>query len=209
LPTGCSGNPFFQKRIIILFAEIPVIETLEAAAVAGFVLAHLMYRVMDGIQIELLGQCCQLFLAGAGTMLGIYAHLQILLGAVREDFAQKLCELGSMLCFFPGVALEVLGNLRLAFPISLAAHGQIHAPLGAFACEVHAQAFDDAGIYVLGNTDAVLVSKDQIARLLSEFLSRCLADGALSRRGIPLMNVTTDGADKFFHFGILLRNTQK
>ena len=89
---------------VYLFAEIAIIETFEATAMAGFILAHFMDSVMDSVKVELFGQGGQLFLAGAGAMLCIDAHFQILLGAVSKDLSQELGELSRMLCFLPGIA---------------------------------------------------------------------------------------------------------
>ncbi len=105
----------------ILFAP------LEAAAVAGFVFAHLMYRVMDGVEVELLSERGEVFLASASAVLGIDAHLEVLLRGVGEDFAEELCEFRCMLSFLECIALESLSDFRIAFAVCLAAHGEVHA----------------------------------------------------------------------------------
>lgn len=110
-----------------LFAEIAVMETLEAAAVAGFVFAHLVHRVVDGVEVELLSERGEVFLASASAVLGIDAHLEVLLRGVGEDFAEELCEFRCMLSFLECIALESLSDFRIAFAVCLAAHGEVHA----------------------------------------------------------------------------------
>ena len=97
-----------------LFAEIAVMEALEAAAVAGFVFAHLMYRVMDGVEVELLSERGEVFLASASAVLGIDAHLEVLLRGVGEDFAEELCKFRCMFSFVKCVALESFSDFRVS-----------------------------------------------------------------------------------------------
>ena len=63
----------------------------------GFVTSHLMDGVVDGVQVVLLSQLGQLELAQGGAVLSVYAHLQVLLGGVGDDFAQELGKLGGVL----------------------------------------------------------------------------------------------------------------
>ena len=55
--------------------EIAIQQTLHAAAVAGLILCHLMYGVVDGVKVQLLGLLGQIHLAGAGAALGVNTHL--------------------------------------------------------------------------------------------------------------------------------------
>ena len=80
--------PSFYNRAI-LFAKIAGEQTLKAAAVAGFVLAHLMYRVVDGIQAELLCASSQLFFTLAGAVFSRDAELQVFLGVRKDHFTQQ------------------------------------------------------------------------------------------------------------------------
>ena len=90
-----------------LFAEVTVEEALEAAAMASLVLSHLMNRIMDSIETELLCERCELFLASASAVLCIDTHREVLLRAVRQDLAEELSKLGSVLCFFMSCSLIV------------------------------------------------------------------------------------------------------
>ena len=78
-------------------AEVPLQQALEGLAVTGLVPGHLMHGVVDGVQVQLLGLLGQLELAGGGAVLGVNAHLQVLLGGVGYDLAQQLGKLGGVL----------------------------------------------------------------------------------------------------------------
>ena len=73
-----------------LFAEVALQQTGEAAAVAGLILGHLVDGVVDGVEVELLGQLRELELAGGGAVLGVAAEFEVLLGGVGDDLAQQL-----------------------------------------------------------------------------------------------------------------------
>lgn len=60
---------------------------------------HLMHGVMDCIEIQGFGTFKICFASGC-SVLCLYTHLQIFLGAVGYDFAEKLCEFCCVLCFF-------------------------------------------------------------------------------------------------------------
>ena len=92
-------------RIRGFLAEITLEQVVEALAVTGLVLAHLMHGVMDGVQVELLGQRGQLLLAGGRAPLGLSAQLKVLLGRGGHNLTQQLGELGGMLGLFPGICL--------------------------------------------------------------------------------------------------------
>ena len=66
-------NRLIFKGFILL--EVALQQTLEGAAVTGFVAGHLVHGVVDGVQVQLLGLLGQVHLAGAGTALGVNAHL--------------------------------------------------------------------------------------------------------------------------------------
>ena len=52
-----------------------------------------MHGVMDGVQVQLLGLQSQLELALGSAVLGVHAHLEVLLGAVGDHFTQQLGKL--------------------------------------------------------------------------------------------------------------------
>ena len=189
-----------------LFAEVTVMQAFEAAAMTRFVLAHLVHRVVDGVEIELLREDGEVFLARACAVLGIDAHLEVLLRGVREDFAEELGEFCRMLSLFERVAFERLCDFRIPLAIGLAAHREVHADFGAFAREVLAQALDDLFIDALRDADAMLIRERQLAALLDEFRCRRFADRALCGRLRAFIDITADGANEFFHVNSSYQN---
>ena len=61
---------------------------------SGLITSHFMDRIVDGIQIVLLGKLCKIGLSLGSAVLGVYSHLQILLRVVGHYLAQKLGKLG-------------------------------------------------------------------------------------------------------------------
>ena len=172
---------------------------------ASFVLAHLMNRVMDSIEVELLCERCELFLACTCAVFGINTHLKVLLCAVRNDFAEELCELCRMLCLFKGNALVSFSDFREAFAVCLTAHRKVHADFGTLAREVLAKTFDDARVDALCRTDMMLICELKLTRLFDKLVFWCMADRAFCRRFVAFINITANGANKLFHMKTLLR----
>jgi len=164
---------------------------------AGLILAHLMDGVVDGIQVKLLGQRGQLLLAGGRAPLSLSAQLQVLLGGGGNNLAQQLGELGSMLGLFPGIALEGLGHFGVAIAVSLTAHGQVHANLGALAVEIHAKALDDAGVNTLGHAHTMLVRIGLLFAHELELALGSLALGAEFRSFGTFVNIAANLANPF------------
>ena len=57
-----------------LHVEVALQQALEAAAMTGLVLCHLMDGIVDRIQVQGLCLLGQVHLAGAGTALGLGTH---------------------------------------------------------------------------------------------------------------------------------------
>ena len=176
-----------------LLPEIPLQQTLEGLAVAGFIAGHFMHGVVDGIQAELLGLLGQVGLALGGAVFSFHADAQVFLGAGGNHLAQQLGELRGVLGFLKRGGLPVFGDLRIAFPGSGAAHGQVHADFGAFAFEVGAQAGLDLFRNVLGDADHMLGRPGHFAFLFDEFGTGNLAHRALFRRFGSFMNIPAYG----------------
>ena len=98
---------FFKQYLNFLLAEVPLEQSRERLAVAGFVASHLMHGVVDRVEVILLGQLGQLSLAFGRAVLGIHTHFKILLGGVGHDLAQQLGELRRVLSLFIGGLLPV------------------------------------------------------------------------------------------------------
>ena len=71
----------------------------------SFVLGHLVYGIVHGVQVLLLGQTRQTHLVLAGAALGIHTFEQVGLG-VPNDVADQFGKLRSVLGLLPGIALE-------------------------------------------------------------------------------------------------------
>ena len=83
----------------------------------GFVARHFMHGVVDSVQVQGLGALGQVSLAGGSAVLGLHAHLEVLLGAVGQDFAQEFCELRGMLGLLKRGGLPVFADLGIALAI--------------------------------------------------------------------------------------------
>ena len=80
---------------------------------SGFVAGHFMHGVVDGVEVELLGELGELGLAGGGAVFGFNAHFEVLLGGVGHDFAEEFCKLGGVLSLFVGSLLPVQADFRV------------------------------------------------------------------------------------------------
>ena len=79
--------------ILLLLAEVALEQAFKSLAVACLIAGHFVDSVVDGVEVQLLGQLGQLGLAGGRAVFGFDAHFEVLLGGVGHDFAQQLCEL--------------------------------------------------------------------------------------------------------------------
>ena len=70
-----------------------------------------MNGVMDCIQVSCFCTFCQIGFTSGSTVLSLYTHLKVLLGAVGYDFAKELCKFSSMLSLFVSGFLLVHANL--------------------------------------------------------------------------------------------------
>ncbi|MPN61544.1 hypothetical protein SDC9_209282 [bioreactor metagenome] len=135
-------------------------------------------------------------------MLGVYPCLQVLFGVGKDILAQKLPEFGRVLGFLPGNPLIRLGDLRIPFPVGLAAHGKIHADLGAFPFKMHFQGGVQLGIDPLRHPYPMLVGKGEVVGHFLEFGSRGLTDRTCFGRGISFVYISAYRTYKFLHFSI-------
>ena len=158
-----------------------------------------MNGVMDRIQIQLFCLLGKSGLAGGGAVLSVDTHLQVLLGGIGEDFAQKLSKLGGVLGFFQSCSVIVITDFGITFTESLSGHGQIHAYFAALTGEVLAETLNDLFGSTLCNTDNMLSGPGQILCLLGEFLAGAFADGAKLRSFFSFFNIATNRAYPFFH----------
>ena len=187
-----------------LLAEVPLQQPRKGLAVTGFVAGHLVDGVVDGVEVEGLGALGEVGLAGGGAVFGFHAHLQVLLGGVGQHLTQQLCELGGVIGLLESGGLPVLADLGIALAEGDAAHGQIHAHLGALAVEIGAQIRDDVLGSALGHAHHVLSRPAHLLGLLDELAGGRLADGAELGGSLALVHIAADGTDKLLHKMILL-----
>ena len=93
-------------------AKVALEQAGESLAVAGLVASHLVHGVVDGIEAGGLGTLGKIGLAGGGAVLGLNAHLEVLLGGVGHDLAQELGELGGVLGLLIGGLLPVQAEAK-------------------------------------------------------------------------------------------------
>ena len=132
-----------------LLAEVSLEKSGEGFAVAGFIAGHLVHGVVDRVEIVLLGELCQLRLAGGRAVLGLNAHFEILLRGVGHHIAEKLGKLRGVLRFLKAGLFPVQADFGIAFAVRDARHGKIHADLGALANEVRVQSVDNGLLHIL------------------------------------------------------------
>ena len=179
-------------------SEVTLVESLESLTVASLVLGHLVNRVMDGIQVQGLGLLGNIHLAGASSAFGFHTLLEVGLG-IPDALANQLCKTAGVIGLLKGIALEGLGDFRIAFAVSLARHSQIHSYFGTFTFEVGLQAFPDLRVAALGHANLMLGDKLQagIFAQLFELAGRSFTLGAAFRGFGTFENVTANCADKF------------
>ena len=161
---------------------------------------------MDSIEVQFLGQRSDTLLILAGAAFRLHTRFHIGFG-IPNHFAQQFCELRGMLGLFPGIALERLCDLGITFAVSLAAHRQIHAHLGAFAHKMILQALKHLCIHTFCHSDHMFVGPGQPLAFdhLFEFRTRDFALRAKFGCCISFVNVTANGTNEFlFHNDLLL-----
>ena len=106
-PEPCGSGPLKLEIIsqAVGLAKVALEQAGESLAVAGLVASHLVHGIVDGIEASGLGTLGKIGLAGGGAVLGLNAHLEVLLGGVGHDFAQELGELGGVLGLLVGSLL--------------------------------------------------------------------------------------------------------
>ena len=114
-----------------------------------------MDGVVDGVVAQLLGFGGDGQFAFAGAGFCLIALFEVGFG-VPYDLSQELCDAGGVVCLLKGIALEGIGNFRIAFAFCLAAHGKVHTHLRAFAGEVVLQTGPYFRITAFGNANHVL-----------------------------------------------------
>lgn len=119
---------------------------------------------------------------------------------VSHTLAEEFGKLGCVFSFFPCVALVGFGYFGIAFAIGLAGHGQIHAYFGTFAVEMGIEVGNHFGIAAFCHTDFVFGYELKRFRFYEffEFRFGGAAEGAFFGCFVTFVDITANGADKFF-----------
>ena len=187
---------------------------------AGFVLRHLVYGIVDCIVPELLGAAGQLHLALRRAAFGLDAHGEVLRRGIGQHFSKQLGKFGRMLSLLIGRLFPVQSDFRIALTVRHTGHRQVHAHFAALAAEVGTQHLHDLRIQSLGHAYAVLIRPGHRALLL-RLLDRSLrldlahiqelgagdtAQRANHRGLISRVNITASRTYKLFHDVFLLKS---
>ena len=166
-----------------------------------------MDGVVDRIEIVLLGELRKLELAVGRAVLGVNAHLKILLGAVGDDLAEKLRELRRVLGLLKAGLLPVHADLGVALAVRNARHRKVHTDFGALAFKICSQPGDDLLAHIFGNVRAELLANadnmlrrpDLIGLLLDKLGAGDMAYRTFGRGNVAFVNITAYRANPFLH----------
>ena len=105
-------SPLRNAEITVFrLLKITLQQALQRLAMPGLVPGHLMYGVVDGVQVVLLGAGGQIELTLGGAELAVHAPGQVLLGVGGhvglQVLAQQLGELGGVLSLLVGGLKEI------------------------------------------------------------------------------------------------------
>ena len=107
--SGLFQNLFRNSPLFIyrqhrtnLVVEVTLQETGKCTAVSCLVLCHFVYRVVDGIQVQLLCLCCQSLLACAGKKALAAKAKQLNLDAIHDTVHEMAKDEARHGCAFAG-----------------------------------------------------------------------------------------------------------
>src|SRR5699024_4036672 len=110
-------------------AEVSLQKSCECFAVTSLVSCHLVYGVVDCVEVCCFCTFSQVEFAGCSAVLSLYTHLEVFLCAVCNNLAEQFSEFCSVLSLFVSCSLPVQADLRIAFSVSDSCHCQIHTNL--------------------------------------------------------------------------------
>ena len=109
MPCGCADAQSLT--------EISLEQTCEGLTVAGFVSCHLMYGVVNGIEVQLLCESGKLGLTLGRAALSLYTHGKVALGGIGNALAEHFCELSCVLSLLKCCLLPVQTYLGIALSV--------------------------------------------------------------------------------------------
>ena len=80
---------------------------------SSLVSCHLMNGVMDRVKTSDLCSLSEICLTSSSAVLSLNSHLEVLLCAVCNNFAEELCKFSSVLSLFVSCLLPVKTDLRI------------------------------------------------------------------------------------------------
>jgi len=184
-----------------MLLKVALQQTGEASTVTGLVLGHFMNGVVNGIEAGSLGILGNTELVLAGTSLSSSTLFQIGL-RIPYNLTQQLCKTTGVVSLLESIALERLGNLRIALAVSLTGHSQILTNLATLAIKMSTQVINHLFADALGLAVTNLVNGSighvGIVLQFRELAGRSLTNGALLGSSIAFVDISTNGADKLF-----------
>ena len=124
---------------------------------AGFVFAHFVHRVVDGVVPEFFRPLCEHKFAFRRPALRFNAQFEVLFRVGADAFAEEFGELRRVFGLFKRDSLVCFRDFRISLPVGLPAHRQIHSDFCALAREIRAQPFDDFLVEAGGDADFVFI----------------------------------------------------
>jgi len=194
----------YQAEMPILLSEVTSEQTCECLAVSCFVACHFVNGVVDSVKAEFLSLLSEFELAFGSAVFSCYAHFEVGLGGVGNNFAEEFSKLCSVFCFFVSCLFPVETDFRIAFAVCNASHCKVHTYFGAFAFKVSLKACDDVSVYALSYAYNVFSCPSQLGFVhFYELFSGNLALRTFFRSAVAFVDVTAYCALKFLHFQIL------
>ena len=152
--------PFHAK----LF-EVAVVQTLKTLSMTSLILSHLVNGVVYGVKVLLLSELCKTELILASAALSVHTLEEVGLG-VPNYLTEELCELSSVLCLLPSVALVSLSDLWITLAVCLTAHSKVHTYLCTLTHKVVLKTLKELCISALAITEDVLCYELKVTALL-------------------------------------------
>ena len=153
--------PYFHNKLL----EVAVVEAFETLTMTSLILCHLMNGIVNGVEVLLLSKASKAELILASATLSVHTLEEVGL-CIPNDLTEKLCELCSVLCLLPSVALVSLSNLRVALAVCLAAHCKVHTYLCALAHKVVLKTLKQLCICTQTIAELMLCSELKVTALL-------------------------------------------
>ena len=179
--------------------EVAIIQTLKPLTMTSLILSHLVNGVVYCVEVLLLCELCETELILASATLCIHTLEEVCLG-IPNYLTEELCELSSVLCLLPSVALVSLSDLWITLAVCLTAHSKVHTYLCTLTHKVVLKTLKELCISALAITEDVLCYELKVTALLLnlyKLICRNFAKWATLWCLITLVNITAYCATNF------------